>query len=300
MKLAVYRRERQERLGVLDLNQELVYEVGNETPAAVPQVRLQSLIEAWDSEAGLQPCGEGVPLRSVELLAPLPRAGRNVFCVGKNYRDHSAEFGGSGFDASGGSTGTAADVPDRPIFFTKPTSSVIGPGAPISPHLGVTEALDYEVELAVIIGRGGRGITRERAWDHVWGFTIINDVTARDLQRSHKQWFLGKSLDTFCPMGPWAVTADEVDATNLTVQCWVNGELRQKAHTRDLIFDIPTLIRTLSAGMTLQPGDVIATGTPAGVGVGFNPPRFLTPGDVVSMEVTALGNLTNPVGQVSK
>ena len=160
-------------------------------------------------------------------------------------------------------------------------------------HPTVTQMVDYEAELAVIIGKGGRGITKENSWDHVWGYTIINDVTARDLQKNHKQWFLGKSLDGFAPMGPWAVTADSVDATNLTVSCHVNGELRQKANTADLIFDIPTLIATLSAGITLQPGDIIATGTPAGVGIGLTPPRFLQSGDRVEITISGIGTLAN-------
>jgi 2-keto-4-pentenoate hydratase/2-oxohepta-3-ene-1,7-dioic acid hydratase in catechol pathway len=157
----------------------------------------------------------------------------------------------------------------------------------------VTSAVDYEVELALVIGKGGRDIRREDAYGHIWGYTIINDVTARDRQRNHKQWFMGKALDTFCPMGPWITTADEVDPENLEVKCWVNGELRQNANTRDLIFDIPTLISTISAGLTLKPGDIIATGTPAGVGLGFNPPKFLKAGDEVSMSITGLGTLTN-------
>jgi 2-keto-4-pentenoate hydratase/2-oxohepta-3-ene-1,7-dioic acid hydratase in catechol pathway len=159
----------------------------------------------------------------------------------------------------------------------------------------VSTSLDYEVELTVIIGKGGRGIRKSDAMRHVWGYTIINDVTARDWQRRHKQWFLGKSFDTFCPMGPIAVTADEVDVGNLEVKCWVNGELRQNANTRDLIFDVPTIIETISAGITLYPGDIIATGTPEGVGIGFDPPKFLKSGDVVAMEITGLGRLENAV-----
>jgi 2-keto-4-pentenoate hydratase/2-oxohepta-3-ene-1,7-dioic acid hydratase in catechol pathway len=159
----------------------------------------------------------------------------------------------------------------------------------------VSTKFDYEAELAVVIGRGGRGITRAQALDHVWGYTIVNDVTARDWQARHKQWFLGKSFDTFCPMGPWIVTADELHVGDLAVRCWVNGELRQNANTRDLIFDVPTLIETISAGITLFPGDIIATGTPAGVGVGFKPPKFLKPGDRVRIEIAGIGTLTNSV-----
>jgi 2-keto-4-pentenoate hydratase/2-oxohepta-3-ene-1,7-dioic acid hydratase in catechol pathway len=250
------------------------------------------LIEGWDR---LVPRGDGpaVPLGSVDLLAPIPVPRRNVFCVGKNYREHVVEFGRSGYD----SPARSEDLPDRPILFSKATTAVTGPGSPIDPHTDVTAELDYEGELAVIIGPGGRGITRERAYEHVWGYTIINDVTARDLQRDHKQWLLGKSLDTHCPMGPYAVTADEVpDPAALRVETTVNGELRQSALVKDLIFDIPELIATISAGVTLLPGDLIATGTPAGVGIGFDPPRFLTTGDIVEVTITGLGTLSNRVG----
>ena len=156
--------------------------------------------------------------------------------------------------------------------------------------------MDYEAELAVVIGKGGRGISKENALDHVWGYTIINDMTARDWQKRHKQWHLGKSFDTFGPMGPVVVTADDIDASNLDLKCWINGELRQNTNTRDLIFDIPTLIETISAGITLVPGDIIATGTPEGVGIGFNPPRFLKRGDVVAIEIEGIGLLENEVG----
>jgi 2-keto-4-pentenoate hydratase/2-oxohepta-3-ene-1,7-dioic acid hydratase in catechol pathway len=296
MRLVTYCGDQGPRAGVLDPDGEAVFDVGRLLGEGSDSgVSLLEVIERWDDVAGrlAAPAGKPMPLSSLRLLAPLPRPPRNVMCVGKNYRDHSSEFARSGFDASS-SRGDAA-VPKRPVFFTKVPDSVIGPGDPIDPHCGLTRSLDYEAELAVIIGPGGRGITAEEAWHHVWGYTIVNDVTARDLQRDHKQWFLGKSLDTFCPMGPWAVTVSEVDATDMTVRCWVNGELRQKANTRDLIFGIPELIATLSAGITLRPGDIIATGTPAGVGIGFSPPRFLVPGDVVSMEISGLGKLTNPV-----
>jgi 2-keto-4-pentenoate hydratase/2-oxohepta-3-ene-1,7-dioic acid hydratase in catechol pathway len=180
--------------------------------------------------------------------------------------------------------------------FSKATTSVTGPYGDIDPHHGVTEELDYEAELGVIIGRGGRGITREQAFEHVWGYTIIDDFTARDLQRTHKQWLLGKSLDTHCPMGPYAVSADEItDVTALMVESRVNGEPRQSAPVKDLIFDIPELIATLSAGITLLPGDLIATGTPAGVGIGFDPPRFMVSGDVVEVSITGLGTQRNRI-----
>ncbi len=297
MRFLTYQGGQTARAALLDAGGEVAFDVGHLLGAdADTGFSLLRVVEHWDGIAGrlAAPAGRPMPVPPLSLLAPFPRPPRNVMCVGKNYRDHSGEFARSGFDASSG-RGDAA-VPERPVFFTKAAGSVIGPGAPIDPHRDLTRSLDYEAELAVIIGRGGRGIPAGRAWDHVWGYTIVNDVTARDLQRDHKQWFLGKSLDTFCPMGPWAVTADEVDAASLTLRCWVNGELRQKASTSDLVFGIPELIATLSAGVTLRPGDIIATGTPAGVGIGFSPPRFLAPGDVVSMEITGLGTLTNPVG----
>jgi 2-keto-4-pentenoate hydratase/2-oxohepta-3-ene-1,7-dioic acid hydratase in catechol pathway len=228
---------------------------------------------------------------AMTVLAPLPRPARNIFCVGKNYREHAHEFAKSGFDA------TAKEaVPDAPVVFSKPPSSVIGPGEPIPSHLDPTSSVDYEGELAVIIGLGGRGITRQRALSHLFGYTILNDVTARTLQQRHRQWLLGKGLDGFCPMGPAIVTADEItDPTALRLRTWVNGEPRQDASVADLIFDIPTLIETISAGITLEPGDVIATGTPAGVGIGFSPPKFLRPGDTVRIEITGIGTLENPV-----
>jgi 2-keto-4-pentenoate hydratase/2-oxohepta-3-ene-1,7-dioic acid hydratase in catechol pathway len=160
-------------------------------------------------------------------------------------------------------------------------------------------AVDYEAELAVIIGRGGRAITRDAAMSHVFGYTIINDVTARDLQRRHKQWFLGKGIDGFGPMGPWIVTADEIDGSNLRITCRINGELRQNSSTADLIFDIPALIEAISKSVTLAPGDIIATGTPEGVGIGFDPPRFLRDGDVVEVEIEGIGILKNAVQRVT-
>jgi 2-keto-4-pentenoate hydratase/2-oxohepta-3-ene-1,7-dioic acid hydratase in catechol pathway len=155
--------------------------------------------------------------------------------------------------------------------------------------------MDYEIELAVIIGRRGRGICREEAYDHVWGYTIVNDITARDLQRDHKQWFLGKSLDTFCPMGPWAVSAEELDPGNVGLRCYVNGDLRQDGNTSLFLFDIPALIACISAGITLLPGDIIATGTPAGVGAGLDPPRFLQPGDEVHCLIDGIGEMRNRI-----
>jgi 2-keto-4-pentenoate hydratase/2-oxohepta-3-ene-1,7-dioic acid hydratase in catechol pathway len=212
--------------------------------------------------------------------------------VGKNYHEHAKEFHQSGFDASAGKDA----IPDVPIIFTKWPNSVIGPQVAIPGSEDPTASVDYEGELTVVIGRTARRVRKADALSHVYGYTIINDATARTLQHRHKQWFLGKSLDGFCPMGPCIVTADEIpDPTRLRLQTRVNGELRQDAPVSDLIFDIPTLIEEISALMTLEPGDLIATGTCAGVGIGFNPPKYLVAGDVVSITIEPIGTLVNPV-----
>jgi 2-keto-4-pentenoate hydratase/2-oxohepta-3-ene-1,7-dioic acid hydratase in catechol pathway len=248
------------------------------------------LIKAMPEPASqLAPSGPGRPLAGIRIKAPLGRTDRNLFLVGKNYHEHAKEFSGSGFDTS------AQAVPSAPNIFTKPASTIVGPHDDILSHPEVTQQTDYEAELAVIIGKGGRGIRKEDAYSHIWGYTIVNDVTARDLQKLHSQWFLGKSLDTFCPMGPWIVSADAIDPENTRVQCWVNGELRQDANTADLIFDIPTLIATISAGIELRPGDVIVTGTPVGVGIGFKPPKFLKAGDEVRISIEGIGTIENTV-----
>ena len=239
----------------------------------------------------LPPVAETVPLGEVTLQAPIPRPRRNIFCVGKNYHDHAHEFAASGFDSSA----AKGAVPAAPIVFSKVPEAVIGDGAAIEIDAAVSTAIDYEAELTVIIGKAGRNITAADALGHVWGYTIINDVTARDLQGLHSQWLIGKSQDSFCPMGPWAVTADAVDLADMPVRCWVNGELRQDSNTGLLIFDVPTIIAAISNGITLQPGDVIATGTPAGVGIGFDPPKYLQAGDRVRIEIGGIGALENPV-----
>jgi 2-keto-4-pentenoate hydratase/2-oxohepta-3-ene-1,7-dioic acid hydratase in catechol pathway len=231
--------------------------------------------------------GSALPIDAVTLEAPIPQPRRNLFCVGRNYHEHAKELSGSVFKDS--SANTAA----WPIVFTKVPECVIASGRPVQLPLQVSEQIDYEAELAVVIGKGGRNIRREDAMGHVFGYTIVNDVTARDVQMRHQQWDLGKSFDTFCPMGPWLVTADELDGQATRVRCWVNGELRQDARTTDLIFDIPSLIETCSRGITLLPGDIIATGTPSGVGMGMKPPVFLKPGDKVRIEIDGIGVLEN-------
>ena len=231
--------------------------------------------------------GEAVALATVQLEAPIPLPRRNVFCVGRNYHAHAKELRDSVFKDS------AKDTQAWPIVFTKVPECVVGPGADVQLPAAVSTQIDYEAELAVVIGKGGRNIVRADAMGHVFGYTIVNDVTARDVQMRHQQWDLGKSFDTFCPMGPWLVTADELDGSDTRVRCWVNDELRQDARTSDLIFDIATLIETCSRGITLHPGDMIATGTPAGVGMGLTPPRWLHPGDVVRIEIDGIGSMSN-------
>jgi len=239
----------------------------------------------------LPPTLSPIPLSEVTIEAPIPRPLRNIFCVGKNYFEHAHEFARSGFDSSA----AKGAVPENPIIFSKVPDSVVACGGNIIIDPSVSRAVDYEAELAVIIGKAGRRIRAADAFDHVWGYTIVNDVTARDLQGRYSQWLIGKSQDTFCPMGPFAVTREELDISNTAISCYVNGELRQNSNTSLLIFDIPTIIETLSAGITLQPGDIIATGTPAGVGIGFDPPRYLRNGDLVRIEVGRLGVLENTV-----
>ncbi|KAJ5679480.1 hypothetical protein N7462_007724 [Penicillium macrosclerotiorum] len=234
-----------------------------------------------------KPIGDPIALHSVQLRPPF--AGRDILAVGKNYAEHAIEFNKSGYDNS-----DKADQPSHPVFFTKRATSIVAHGAPIVHHPSFTKTLDYEGEIGVIIGKGGLGIKKENALDHVWGYTIINDVTARERQRDHKQFFIGKSGDSFCPMGPVAVPAHDLPGI-LQVQTFVNGQERQRATTKDFIFSIPTLIETLSVGITLQPGDVIATGTPAGVGFSQDPPVWLQPGDEVKVSVTGLGSLINTV-----
>lgn len=232
--------------------------------------------------------GARLPVDVITLRAPLPAPLRGIMCVGRNYRAHAAELAKSVFRDN-----SAAEV-EWPMVFTKLPECVIGPHDAVRlPGERVTIQIDYESELAVVIGKGGKNIAREHAMEHVFGYTIVNDVTARDVQVRHKQWDLGKSFDTFCPMGPWIVTADEMDGQNTRVRGWVNGDLRQDAGTKDLIFDIPSLIETCSRGITLYPGDVIATGTPAGVGMGFEPPRWLRAGDVVRIEIDGIGAIEN-------
>jgi 2-keto-4-pentenoate hydratase/2-oxohepta-3-ene-1,7-dioic acid hydratase in catechol pathway len=283
MKIATYRIAGERRVGVVDERRKTVSAFG--IPVAEAEWGLLGLIERDPLPSCLSP----TPFGEVEFEAPIPRPRRNVFCIGKNYHEHAKEFASSGFDSSA----AAGVAPKFPIVFSKVPESVVGHRDIVRIDPAVSEAVDYEAELGVIIGKGGRGITASNALDHVWGYTIINDVTARDLQGRYSQWLIGKSQDTFCPMGPWAVTRDEIDLADTKIQCWINDELRQNANTRDLIFDIPTIIATISAGVTLIPGDIIASGTPSGVGIGFKPPKYVVAGDVARIEIAGIGMLQN-------
>ncbi|GKU06637.1 bifunctional 4-hydroxyphenylacetate degradation enzyme [Fusarium langsethiae] len=246
--------------------------------SGTPVRDLYEVIAAGASQ--IIPDGEPLSANDVKLLAPI--SGRDIMAVGKNYMEHAKEFNSSGYDSS-----DKTDRPSHPVIFTKRATSIIAHGETILPHPEFSQTLDYEGEIGVIIGKTGYRVSEADAWDYVWGYTNINDMTARERQRDHKQFFIGKSPDTFCPIGPVAVSKDDLPSV-LKVETHVNGELRQSSTTEDLIFSIPTLIKTISEGQTLQPGDVIATGTPAGVGIGKNPPVFLQPGDEVSVSVTGL------------
>jgi 2-keto-4-pentenoate hydratase/2-oxohepta-3-ene-1,7-dioic acid hydratase in catechol pathway len=244
---------------------------------------------AWGlAEQALQRRCACRPWSEVTPLAPIPEPRRNILCLGKNYLEHAQEVAAKMKQSSA--------PPRRPIIFTKATTAVIAAGEPIPSYPDYTQKLDYEAELALIIGSGGRDIAPEQAWEHVFGYTAINDISARDLQKEHLQWFRAKSLDGFAPMGPVVVHRRVMPApADIQVQCFVNGEQRQSARFDQLIFDVPEIIAVLSAGMTLLPGDIIATGTPAGVGMGFTPPKYLQPGDEVVVDITGVGALRNPV-----
>ncbi len=248
----------------------------------------ESAVAAARAAQAALPAAALVPAASLRITAPIPRPSKNVFCVGRNYRDHVAE----GYRAAGKET----KYPDYPQFFSKPPTAVIGPNEPFYHDPKVTQRLDYEVELALIIGPKGKNITRENAWRHVFGITILNDITGRDLQRRHEQWLKGKGLDRSCPMGPYILHMSAVtdfDAIELSIT--VDGEERQHSNLGQLIFPVPEIIAQLSAGLTLEPGDIIATGTPSGVGYAMDPPRYLLPGMVVTCSITGLGQLTTPI-----
>ncbi|QOR67511.1 fumarylacetoacetate hydrolase family protein [Cytobacillus suaedae] len=278
---------------VLDLHEAEIAMKGNTTiPSTMNEcldlgdsfVDKVSEIEKWASVHN--DGGYILEIAEVELKAPIPRPRKNVFCVGKNYADHAIEMG------------SAADIPEHVMLFSKAPTSVIGTEGTILHHDHITNQLDYEGELAVIIGKKGKRIAEKDAFDYVFGYTILNDITARDLQDKHKQFLLGKSLDTSCPMGPYIAHKSLIsNPGKLSIETKVNGEIRQSGNTEQFIFSIEKIISVISQGTTLEPGDIIATGTPAGVGKGFKPPRFLNKGDLIEITVEGLGTLKNSIEQ---
>ena len=297
MRLVTFTKDGADAIGALDTATDMITDFAK----AAPDLPGDMLAFIELDQGGLDRAAKAVEnatddarinVADVTLKAPIPVPRRDVMAVGRNYFEHAQEFHDSGFDATAGATA----VPEDPIIFTKATTSVSGPFDPIPAYLDHSNSTDYEGELAVIIGKPGRGIAKVDAFDHVYGYTTSNDVTARTLQHQHKQWFIGKSLDGYCPMGPALLTADEAghpDSFHLTTE--VNGELRQDSSCKALIFDVPTLIETISAGITLLPGDIIVTGTPVGVGIGFTPPVFLKKGDVVRINIDPIGAIENTV-----
>lgn len=294
MRLLTYERGGAPRLGLLLSDR--VVDLVEASSGAIPDSML-ALIEAGaPALEGARKLGEALaddanalaaaslPLAETRLLAPIPVPRRNVVCVGLNYAEHASE------------SRITTGLPEYAVFFTKPPSTVIGPEAAIPWYPHVSTRIDWEVELVVVIGRRGRDIEEEQALDYVFGYTVGNDVTARDLQARHQQWYKGKGLDGFCPLGPRIVTADELsDPQNVRLQLRVNGATKQDASTSDMVFGVAKLIAVWSQGMTLEPGDLLMTGTPSGVGFARKPPEYLQPGDVVEAEIDAIGVLRNTV-----
>ena len=282
MKLVTYLHNGKEAVGVLSEDGTAVHPLPFPDMNALLEAPREQLLAAAEAAKG------ALPLAAVTLLAPIPRPRQDIICLGMNYRDHLTEA--ANYDS--------AFAKERPVtvYFSKRVSQAVAPEGFIESHPGLVERLDYEAELAVIIGRTVKNVKAADAADYIFGYTILNDVSARLLQTSHKQFYFGKSLDGFTPMGPCITTADEIafpPALTLTTQ--VNGELRQNSNTELLLNGIAEIIEELSSGMTLLPGTIIATGTPAGVGMGFNPPKFLKPGDVVECSIEGIGTLRNTV-----
>lgn len=297
MKLVTYRAGEALRLGALGADG--VLDLGKAAAAAgksLPDSML-GLIEggqaALDQARAVLDGAQGkkehwLPAATTRLAAPIPHPRKNVFCVGQNYKAHIAEMAKS--------FGREVVYPKYPQFFTKPATTVVGDGDGVRRHADHTQRLDYEVELGVVIGRTALNVSAEKALDHVFGYTVVNDVTARDAQTNHGQFFKGKSFDTFCPMGPCIVTRDEFGAPG-GHRLWltVNGKIRQDSNTSDLLFGVPEIVASLCAALTLEPGDVIATGTPSGVAAGMKEPGFLQTGDEVVASVEGIGSLTNRI-----
>lgn len=300
MKLATYRAsvEASARLGIIVDDQIIDCEalgaaLGEDFPATMLDLidlgpaGLAVVQQALDEVDGDWPIGIAVPLSNVRLLAPIPRPRKNIFGIGLNYVEHVAE--------SAQTLDTSRELPDKPVVFTKPPTAVIGPGDAIQHNAAMTQQLDWEVELAVIIGSTACRVAADNAMAHVFGYSVMVDVSARDNRRAG-QWIFSKGQDTYAPFGPVIVTADEIDDPHdLTLWLNVNGVEKQRSNTRHLLFDIPTLIADISTGMTLEPGDIIATGTPEGVGAGRDPQEWMWPGDVIECGVDGIGTLRNPV-----
>lgn len=285
MKLVTYQHNGMEKIGAV--TEAGVVDLTAVSPTMLNLIAMgaEGLARARDVVAGAE---TAVSLTDITLLAPIPIPRRNLMCVGKNYLGHVEEIALA--------QGLPVDVPELPLIFNKATTTVNAPDGDIPYFSHVSTDIDWEAELVIIIGKQGRGIAKNDARGHVFGYTVLNDVTARDVQRKHKQFFVGKSFDGSAPLGPWIVTADEVaDPQNLRVTCHVNGVLKQDGNTQKMIFGVDEVIHQLSKAMTLLPGDIIATGTPDGVGVARTPPEFLKPGDVVETEVEGIGKLRNVV-----
>ena len=273
--------------GIIDLNH-LDSTIPNNLNSIIKNFSsLESKIKTLNSPSNIH-----YKVNDVRILAPIPVPVRDIICVGKNYAEHAKEVQRSSFNTLQGKQA----VPTKPIIFNKATTSVIGPNDKIETKNDETKTTDYEGELGVIIGKRAKSISKANAYDIIFGYTIINDVTARELQNNHKQWFIGKSPDTYCPMGPAVITKDEINNIDeVKLQTFVNEEERQVGIVKDMVFTIPVLIETLTKSMTLVEGDIIATGTPAGVGIGFDPPKFLKPGDKVKVSIEPIGTLENEV-----
>lgn len=291
MKLITYLDGGAEQVGVLSPDTALVYPVhalGFSYKTMLDLIAKASPLDLARLASGAASSPSGVPIERIQLTAPIPRPKHDLVCVGKNYKEHAAE--------TARFTGGKDAESSRPVFFSKRVTAPLGDGADIPAHTDITDQLDYETELAVVIGKTCSHVAPERVFEYIFGYTIVNDVSARNVQFAHEQYYFGKSLDGFAPMGPWIVTADEfATPPELAVRTRVNGELRQNDNTRNFLFSIPVLISTLSAGMTLEPGDVLVTGTPAGVGMGSDPPKFLRVGDTIECEVEGIGVLRNTV-----
>ncbi len=288
MKLVTYRENGAEKVGALTKDGTAIL------PLPVPDmntlIETLTLSQLSSAVTAAEGSGVSVALADVELLAPIPRPRQDVLCLGMNYRAHAAEA--AKYDAG-------AFTKEKPVavYFSKRVSEAVAPGGVIQSHRDMVERLDYEVELAVILGKTAKNVKATEAGDYIFGYTILNDVSARDVQTGHKQWYFGKSLDGFTPMGPCIVTADEIAfPPALAISSAVNGEPRQDSNTSLFLNSIQDVLEEVTAGMTLLPGTIIATGTPAGVGMGFDPPKFLKPGDMVSCTIEGIGTLTNPVG----